>query len=610
MSAAVIASTSYTVTEGTYTVEVLEEGGTAANNDLRLLEKPRRREKRLHHPLYGVVQKELRARIHDVGRLLTDKILQNVPLKLRISGAYTWEGWLRAPEKTRKMRSQNPIIDLAFVDGVQERLQGLSYDLTGKKEMPKLFYQLLAPISGPSTLRMAWGWNHSGQLTETSTGVSRRAHTMRLPTGTISFGGDEESYYDILEGLLLFFNAELRQHGGRWLIRHRSWIGDPTMVVDWDGSSYSYNEVSWAFPADDSTLLRRVNDQDVDPERPLLAPTGDLTSHHIADEYTPLRNVAFDDWTSAEPDHWDVETGPVDDITKNGESWLRTSTWRARIRQQATQPVHGGMQTDQVKIVVEIKTSSDAPDGRVYNVEYAQVRLRSTPQGAFYMNNLGDWQSSEYRHSVSFEVGNDVLAGEVYRKELSLSPGTYPDAGTQEILLLFDYDETQGTPLDWIQWREARWDVEYDPSIFGLVVGYRVFYAGAGSEDQKMETTLGDYKRKSPEVGTIEYYDGSTWNLATGDWSDPDVSSPSIHHHRLLDRRRQRRFQLMGLRAHFDRSTVLDGARTPSFDGARHVGHSVDGQLGQKATRLETYPLASFDPAADDAHITSVREDS
>lgn len=604
MSYAPIASTSYTVEEGTYTVEVLEKDAAEANNDLLLTEKPRRRGSPRDRPLMGIKEQEVRIRVRDKDRLLTDKVLNGAELKLRVQGPDGWEGPMENLEGGREMMTNTPVIDLLFRGGVN-RLEGRPYDLTGKKTIAEAFHGLLAPTDGPGIVRVAFAWEHSGQGT-----ARHAARNIRMPTEQVHFGdADSQSYLDILTGFLVFWNCELLQSQNRWLVRHRSEIGGNTEVLDYDGSTYSTATANWNAAVGKSELVRFLNDEKLELKRPFVPGLGSAESRYEYDR-SPLANTSFTDWDDGDPVGWDVQGNVTE---QNGEA--RISNTGDHLKQAASQPYTLlSKDQNQIQITFSYKISSDASTGD-YELAFAVVRLDGAEDGTQrYVHQNGSISTIEEKWYVSFTVSSSDQ-GSIFSDGATVTPDdpSTKEYGSPRIRLIFElYIIIDGTRqpaegVDWVQFDKANWNIEYNttPDIASIHTG-----RGDGSEREEMKTSLGDRDLWNPTHGVIEYYDGGTWRPASSEWIVGGVTNDrALHFARVYDLLKQRKRRVFGFDAGFNRWTMSELATVPSFEGTLHSAAQIDGQWGSGVTRLLAYEQRSFPVDISAIDSTSEYED-
>jgi hypothetical protein len=604
MSYAPIVSTSYTEKEGTYTLEVLQQDAAEANNDLLLIEKPRRRGSARDRPLMGIKEQEVRIRVRDKGRLLTDKVLNGAELKLRLQGPDGWEGPINNLDGGREMTTNKPVIDLLFSGGI-DRLEGLPYDLTGKKTIAEAFHGLLAPTDGPGTVRVAFGWQHSEQ------GTSRHpARNIRMPMDQVQFGdADSQGYLDVLTNLLAFWNCELLQSQNRWLVRHRSEIGGNTDMLDYDGSSYSTATANWDAAVGKSDFVRFLNDEKLELKRPIVPGLGAAESRYEYDR-SPLANTSFTDWDNGDPVGWDV-AGSVTE--QNGEA--RISNISDHLEQAAFQPYTALLKDKNViEITFSYKIASDAST-EDYELIFAVPHLDGAEDGdQRYVHEDGSLSAVEKKWYVSFTVTSQNQGSTVY-ETVTVTPDdpSSTEYGSPRLLLTFepnvviDGNRYSTSDVDWIQFDKAVWDIQYTstPKIAFIHTGL-----GDGAQRVDMQASLGDRDLWNPTHGVIEYYDGSTWRPASRGWTTSLVTNDgSLHFVRVYDLLRQRKRRVSGLDARFNRWTISELATIPSFGSTLHPATEIDGQWGAGATRLVAYEQRSFPVDTTDIYSESVYEE-
>ena len=582
MSYVTIASMSYQVPEGTYSVELLEDGGTSSSRTLHLLEKPIVRAK--SDDLFGILKQDVRIRVRDVNREILTRLQDNAHLRLKISGPKNWEGDLHKVENVKKAKA-TPRIELRFRDFHSEKMQG-TYSLTGNRHLPVLFYDLLQKHGVASSINTSINWTHTGQYSDA-------ARYLRLPSEEISFlkyedRKDPESHLDILKGLLKFLNCRLTHDNGEWLIRRVSSLESTMDVLEFDGQSYYPSSLGYGFTADDSTILRKINDRTIRARKIDLKGLGRVASRRYRNEQVPFKNEQFTDWTNSDPDHWDANTNAVE----NPSGWARLSQDKGDfLRQRATETI-----LSDIEIHLEAEVPPTANDGETYDVHFAEVILEDTESGTLYYDGGSQsWQASSSQFSFSFTVdttaGSGTEPGDLVAHTLSFPPTSPPSDGRPVLHLLFDWTSS-GPDLRFVQFDRAIWNTD-SPDRYG-----REHSAGGdGSEDRTFHTFIGDRRTDWLPSGVIHYYDGTRWAPATQDWEGPQLGQnapPAINVRRIFDQLRQRRNRLYGFRMWVPREKALSPSVVPIIDGVPHVVTGLRVKLGVGAARLDVYPLGHF----------------
>jgi len=587
MSYATIASLSYGVPEGTYTVELMEEGGATSSRDLHLLKKPLLRAS--SQGLFGLVKQNIRIQVRDVNQVLLNRLESNADLKLKVSGPIEWEGPLHKVEDIQRSED-TPNLRLRFRDLQGRLLQG-EYSLSDTREVPVLFYDLLQQHGGSGLLRTSIDWEHVGQN-------APEARYLRVLSEEVSFlkyqnRGDSEKDLDILKGLLQLFNCRLMQHDGKWLIRRVASLADTMTVLEYDGQSYQGGTVNYGFTADDATILRRINDRNVRAQKVPLGGLQRVASRRYRYDQQGFQNEEFTEWTDTNPDHWDrLYSDPRAVVTEEPNEWARLSQNQGSfLRQRATQATIGA-----VDIHLEAEVPPTANDGETYTIHFAELMVENTESGTLYYDGSSQsWGSTPFQFSFDFTVdttsGSGTEPGDMVSHTLSFSPPTPPSSGAPVLHLLYDWSSA-GPDVRFVQFDRGVWDTQSTD-----LYGREHFAVGDGSSDLTFHSFVGDRTNFWPLSGVIHYYDGSDWQPATREWEGPDLGQtapPALHVRRILERLRQRRNQVFGLRMHVPRSKALSPAVVPVVDSIPYAVRDLQVSLGVGAARVDAFPVQQF----------------
>lgn len=589
MSYATIASTSYTVREGTYTIEVQEEGASAANHDLKVLERPRYRTSPDGHPLYGLKTIEMRLRVVDEGQLLTDKVDSGSALKLVVSGPVDWQGPLDSLEPHRDFTRSNPEVDLTFTSGV-DALDGISYDLSGKLTLVEIFYQLLSRAKGPSVVRVLFDWTHSGQ-----TSSRHPANAIRVPASDLRFGtNDERSYRSVLDGLLRFWNCDLIQADGRFVVRHLASLGGTMAAIDYDGATKTRHSVNRDHSVSTADFVRRVNGSSIPLRAPTLQGIGRSVSRYEYDR-TPFQNLDFTEWNDSfdRPLEWDLQ-GNADRITKQSGEWVRLLDRSTHLEQAANGPFFGSDGAT-LKLEWNADPKSGLSDG-VYPINLALFVIDNVPDGApRYVTPGGNITTTKTYWQGQISVVNGEVGNSSGVIQTSAPRPSDPEQGAPRLRLLWDPDGSQAA--NYVELRIVQWPLTYGDRPHNARISTAT---GEGSSSAELTASLGSRRDWNPRRGVVEYYDGSSWVPAAEGWRSEAIG---LHEARLIERLEQRRRRLRGLDAAYDRWTLNTPAALPVYDGTTHLVQKTDQRLGDGIVRHEAYPLRPF--AASSADVLS-----
>jgi hypothetical protein len=591
MSYAPIASTSYTVEEGTYTVEVLEKDATEANNDLLLTEKPRRRT-RDADGVFVPREKIVYLRVRDEGRLLIDKLIgQGANLKLKITGPYGWEGPLKTLKDGRETTSSAPVIDLEFHDGISA-LEGKSYDLSGKRTVAGTFYDLLDPTDGPGEVRCIFDWTHVGQTTS-----RHSARAIRVPLSDIVFGDEEDqSYLHVLKGLLRQWNCDLVQDQNRWLIRHLKALGGDMTVLDYDGSSYSISQINLDTPVGQSDIVRRLNSTKTPIKRPSREGLGRLSARYDHN-LTHVQNTGFGQWTAddSEPLEWTVLSGSVTHVRQGGSQYCELDDRNTELEQASNLAYNRTAKAiNRVSIGVRYKIASDASTGDK-RIRVALLFLDQATDGTQrYVAEDGTVTTTRSHLNLDFTVTQNNQ-GTVQTDRILVSPGDGPETAPR-LRLLWQSAGALGE-IDFLQFEKAVWDLAYKSRRQSKTTWEA---SGSGTAPDEYRTSLGDHTVWNTRHGVIEFYDGGAWRPARELWTVDTGADVPIHQARLYQLLRHRSQRVYGLGAAFDRCTLMNLGQLFNYQSNLHVGTAIDGKLGEGITRVVAYQKGSSGASIND----------
>jgi len=563
MAAPVIASTSYTTREGTYTIEVREVGGTSSGDDLLLTQKPRVRASLRDGDLFGLVEHDIRLRVHDVGKTLSDKLRAGADLRLHIDGPMTFRGVVEKQQYARRMLTDGPVIDLKVSDGY-DRLKGVDLSMS-MLPVAEAVYELLAPLT-QMPLRTNFDWNHKGQ---DDNWHSSRA--VRMPMRDLQ----PATHFDALTTVVPLWNCQLYQKAGSWRLLHRLSTGS---VVEYDGSSYSGANMEATLIVSSSDIVQSVNDNDVPTRRPSLASLSEVSSIREYPDHRTLQNGNFEDWTDgvdAKPIGWTVN-GEVEQLP----STARLNSESDELSQQSTLPLVSFSQTEN-KITIEGRAEVEVPDSNEYYFQYALVSLLGHPdRDVRYIDQEGNITSSRSPWQQTFTVSGGG------RKIVSFQNVVYPENPSAAMLprLVLSFRPATGADVLWAEYDVARYDLSYR----NVVVTQSTWSSNAeGTEDASFESPFGDWRRWSPRYGVLEYYTGSEWKSSDEQWLIGGTAY-DFHETRVRELLRQRQSPIPGVDFHFDRWTLL-GSRPVDFDGMTYLPVKADVQLGSGSSRLVAY---------------------
>jgi len=567
MRAPIIASTSYTTREGTYTIEVGEVGGGEANEDLRLTQKPRVRASLRDGDLFGLVEHDIRLRVHDVGKTLSDKLRNGTDLRVHIDGPITFRGPVESQYDARRMLTDGPVIDLKVSDGY-DRLKGVDLSL-GTLPVAEAAYDLLAPLT-ELPLRTNFDWTHDGQ--DSNLHPSR---AVRMPLADLR----PATHLGALTTLVRQWNCQLYQKGSTWRLLHRLATGD---VVEYDGSSYSSASMEGATVVSSSDVVQSVNGNQVPTCLPSLPALGEISSAREYPDHRTIQNGNFDEWTDGNPVDWTVDGS----VTDEGSA-ARLDSTADTLSQRATLPLTFFLKKAN-DLRIKGKAKVYVPDDSTYTVRYAVVYLDGHPdRDPRYIDQSGNLQNALTYWQVSFSVPGGGTATFSFDEQVT------PESPSRAMLprVELSFSSPDGADVLWAEYEIARYDLSYEVEV----VTQSSWLSNAdGTTDSSFESAFGDWRRWSPLYGVVEYYTGSAWEATTGLWLQGGTRY-DLHKARLRELLQQRQNRLPGVDFRFDRWTLL-GSRPVEFDGTTYLPVKADVQLGAGSSRLVGYAQRDVSP--------------
>lgn len=228
MAFAVFSDLSFDLYGNSWTAEVALDGGSSASNTFRLLFARRQVGSERMNPLNPFLSTRVRTSVHDEGRTIHDKIINNskedLRLTLKKNSTIWFRGLLREVNGGDKIRLSNPKLQLVWQDGLQT-LRNKNWTEKGRVELLDLFHYILTDNTKTDLpTRVALAFNDTEA--DTSNGRSR-ALQHALDRQRV------DTFYEALSQALRYYNCQVVQEDGKWYVLQRSYR-DSSQSYSWE----------------------------------------------------------------------------------------------------------------------------------------------------------------------------------------------------------------------------------------------------------------------------------------------------------------------------------------------------------------------------------------
>ena len=507
-----------------YVIKVTEPGATVTENAISIISPVRlRRGSPSHGPLEPILVSQLSFTIRDTSKLfqnaLAGKNISDIVIEFTEDGSTLFKGYVTPEYQRSTFWKSDPEYQVSAYDGIAG-LKGFTWDEVAEQTVRQQIFKLSDKIGLELTLNTFFEWKHNGADSSTDPPDALRIRVEHLLN-------EGATYYDVLETLCKFYNAQFFQSGGQWYFMQRSARDGSTMTnypTNASGAAQTNATVDYNFSLTYSDLHRNTT---FASEYPANAR---LQSKHVYPDYL-LKNV---DWTEGNK-WWDnngsdeAGTATYRRITINNGYLRQVVGTTMLISQGVFDKIYFGFN-------VQVNFSGSAP-GTSQNIEYCQIKAVDDDGTVNYLTTASAWQSGQTR--ITRTVTATASTTQTFNATITTATMPFSPARI-ELELYFDKDVTGSlADTNWIEFGEItvlhqKPDQEND--VFRPEELTVTDTTGNLGENVEEEYGFGDTdSNKFNSVGVFEYYDGSDW-IPTSDWNG---SGQSVHELRVADNKTQ-----------------------------------------------------------------------
>lgn len=486
----------------------------------------------------------------------------------------------------------NPVVKLTASDGIP-RLKSIEFDVaTLQTSYPngitvaELFQVLLDAVGHEIPVRVYLEAQHDDQDT-----TRANAHGIRWPVRSWLEGEERRSYYDVLQRACEYYQAQVMQVWGEWMVIERSYRGGPM-----DYANCAFGGAITKVAADDRQIA--IGDAAILREKATdvyLQPISRVVSRHQF-RTAPFKNARFQEWTAGDtrPLGWEELGAGVTKGSAYGRSTARVDTLNAGIKQESQDAVSAQDRLD-VVIDVVIDYAPTAPASTTLTVDLATIRLTNTTDGQDrWLDKDGNWQLTPTNVEHDVFTSSDSFVLKIINTQA-------PVGGTLVFSTRFDPNPNADADVDFDAWDYVELGYEtLRVSELTSEIEYEAANTVETTEpDVEEEFGIGDYDTSaigSGAIGASEYLDASSavWEY-TGSWG----GVPNFHRRRAIQRLEQQAQRLNGLDVVLSPDTAFTVADTMVYGAVDYVPVYEEENFSKRTRRIVAYELRSDAANAD-----------
>lgn len=513
----------WTINSVVHTIEIHEVGVTHTTLDLDIISDVRviKGDAGYDH-FEPILESQIMFMIRDssktVRAFFAGKKIGDLKLTFTVGSTVEFVGFVVPEFQRYRQYLSNPSMSIRAFDGIAG-LKGFSYDQGGAQTVRDQLFNIFNKIGLTLASQNYFEWKHNGADVSTEPPDALRVRVENLIKG----GG---SYYDALETIARFYNAQAFQRQGEWFFMQRALRGAtmtnrPTTSAGAGGTAVSVDHRFLVLN------LAAHREETYFFERPALAR---VISRHSYDEYK-LRNGDFTQGLS----FWENSGGSI----VAGDKWEGDADG-SYVQQeigltfQITKSDPNGR--DRVTVHVTFEVDVDAAATGTGTLSYAEVIATEQDGTQHWMTTSQTWSATQV-YLTQGGLDLDANAGStVTYTDVVYQSGTMPAEPLKiSVKLIHFEDPGVGSPyINKTRFVEA-WIVHLKPDddvdIFRPEEEVVTLETAELGDEREDEFIIGDSNADHMSPGVLEYYDGTDW-LVTQDW---DGAGETIHAKRAQD---------------------------------------------------------------------------
>ncbi|MEQ9091777.1 MAG: hypothetical protein RIE52_11845 [Balneola sp.] len=328
------------------------------------------------------------------------------------------------------------------------------------------------------------------------------------------------SFKDVLDRMCESFDLQIYQTANKWIVKEVNYFDTGSTFTSYDYSTAGTKTTDAITP----NLTKSSSDFFDEGDQLKLNYYNKIFVNTI-NEYDDLQ-ILDDDFSLI--DDTDLKFYKLEAGVINSENpGMRMVTVNAEIYKDATRVVQGISNDDKESLNISLgfnfrRLSAVGRDDGSYSIEYCRVMLIPSVSGStYYLDNDGSWGTSvnslSYDFSITSEAYSDTGSGaaSTVSDTDSIVTDPIPDAETAYILRLYFIlggDTNLLDSVNYMTYSESTAVLNNPKPINKTLVST----ASAGSSVIKeLERTVYLFDKSEYNRGSIEYYDGSGWEIAT-----------------------------------------------------------------------------------------------